>query len=60
MLTINDLNNNIDIQCGVHYYYYDYEKEERIEISEEEAEGKEIKYLYSEFDEICIEVDMEN
>ena len=51
---------NVDIQNQIRFCYYDYEKEERIEITREEADYKEIRYLYTENDEIYIEVDMEN
>ena len=54
-----ELLDKVEIQVTIHFYYYDYDKEERIEITEEEARGKEIKYMYSEYNEICIEVEME-
>lgn len=60
-MTYNDmLNNLIDFQCAVHLCYYDYDKEERIEGNREELGGKGISYIYSENDEIYIEVEMED
>ena len=47
----------IEIQTEVQYCYYDYEKEERIFITREEAEEKEIRYMYVENNEIFIEVE---
>lgn len=60
IMTIKDLTNNIDIQNTIHYCYYDYDKSERIEITEEMANDKEIKYLYCDDNEIYIEIDMDD
>jgi hypothetical protein len=60
MMSYNDLVNNVDIQVQVHLCYYDYDKDERIFGTEEELGNKEIKYMYTENDEIIIEVDMED
>lgn len=56
-MKIYELLNNVEIQVTIHFCYYDYDKEKRIEITEEEAEGKEMRYIYTENDEIYIEVD---
>lgn len=58
MLTTRDLLYNCCIQQQVHYCYYDYEKEKRIEISAKRAADCEIRFLYSENDEIYIEVEL--
>lgn len=54
------LDSGIDIQVQVHYVYYDETKKERVEISQEDASDKEILYMYSEDDEIFLEVDYQN
>ena len=60
MLTTKELLDNAEFQVTIHFVYYDYGKEERIEITEKQAEDKEIRYIYCENDEIYIEIDMEN
>ena len=60
MLTYNDLRKNIDIQVQVHLCWYDYDTEERVFGTEEELGDKEIKYMYTEHDEIFIEVETED
>ena len=60
-MTYNDmLNSMIDFQVAVHICYYDHDKEERIEGDREELGNKGIEYIYTENNEIYIEVDMEN
>ena len=59
-MTYNDLRKNIDIQVAVHLCWYNYDTEERVFGSYEELGDKEINYMYTEHDEIIIEVDMEN
>ena len=59
-MTYNDMRNQmIDFQVAVHLCYYDYDKEERIEGNVEELGNKPISYIYTENDEIVIEVEME-
>lgn len=53
------LNSGADIQVGVNYYYYDHEKEERVSITYDEAENKDIAYIYCEDNELCIEVEFD-
>ena len=53
------LNSGADIQVGVNYYYYDHEKGERISIEYDEAEDRDIAYIYCEDDELCIEVEFD-
>ena len=60
MITTNEIKYNIEFQNQIHYCYFDYEKNERIITSFQEADGKEVKYIYSENDEIYIEYDNEN
>ena len=59
-MTYNDLVNNVDIQVQVHLCYYDYDNDERVFGTEEELGSKEIKFMYTENDEIIIEVEMED
>lgn len=60
MMTYNDLRNNIDIQVEVHLCWYDYNTDERVFGNFDELADKEIKYMYTENDEIIIEVEMED
>ena len=57
MLFVYDILDNSEVQCGVHFCWYDYDAFERIEISEAEARGMEVKYLYIEDGDLWIEVD---
>lgn len=59
MLFVYDILDNSEVQCGVHFCWYDYDAFERIEISEAEARGMEVKYLYIEDGDLWIEVDPE-
>ena len=59
MLRVYDILDNSEVQCAVHYCWYDYDAFERIEISEAEARGLEVKFLYIEDGELWIEVDRE-
>ena len=59
-MTYNDMIwNSIDVQSDVHFYYYDYAHDERIEITMEKAQDKEIRFIYCENNELCIEVEAE-
>lgn len=59
-MTYNDMiQNMVDFQVAVHLCYYDYDKEELIEGNVEELGNKEIKYMYTENNEIIIEVEIE-
>ena len=60
MMTYNDLRKNIDIQVQVHLCWYNYDTEERVFGTSDELGNKEIKYMYTENDEIIIEVEMED
>lgn len=60
-MTYKDLYSDcIEIQCETTFCYYDYEKEERIIITQQEAENKEIKYIYIENDSLFIEIEMDS
>lgn len=56
MLRVYDILDNSEVQCSVHFCWYDYDAFERIEISEAEARGREVKYLYVEDGDLWIEV----
>lgn len=59
-MTYNDMINNcVEFQVAVHLCYYDYDTDERIEGNVEELGNKEIRYMYTEDNEIYIEVEME-
>lgn len=59
-MKIYELLYSVEIQSPIHYCYYDYDKEERIEVTKEQAEDKEITWLYSENDELYVEFRMED
>ena len=59
MITLRDILNTVEIQSEVKYFCYDYEHDERIELTVQEAEDCEVKYMYCEDDTICIEVERE-
>ncbi len=59
-MTYHDMEcNSIDVQTEVHFYYYDYELDERIEIDLSTARYREIRFIYCENNELCIEVEAE-
>lgn len=58
-MTVQDILDQIDIQCQCHVVYYDEEKNERVEILDEEKMlNSRIQYMYSEDDEIYFEVEV--
>ena len=59
-MRLYELLDSVEIQSDVHFVYYDYDKCERHELTEEEAKGKEVRYLYVDDYELYIEVDMED
>lgn len=60
-MTYKDLYSScIEFQCETTFCYYDYEKEKRIIITQQEAENKEIKYIYIENDSLFIEVEIDS
>ena len=60
-MKVYELLDNVEFQNTIHFCYYDYEdKEDLIMITEKEAENKTIRYIYTQNDEIYIEVDMED
>ena len=59
-MRLYELLDSVEIQSDVHFVYYDYEECERHELTEDEAKGKEVRYLYVDDYELYIEVDMED
>lgn len=57
-MKLSDFLENVDIQSEYQVVYYDEDKNERVEISDEEASDKEIKYVYVENDILFIEVEV--
>lgn len=58
-MKLSDFLGNIEVQSEYRVVYYDEEKNERVEISDEEAGDKEIKYVYCENNILYIEVEVE-
>ena len=58
-MKVYELMINVEFQNQIYFCYYDYDKEERIKITREEADYKKVRYIYSEDNEIFIEVEME-
>ena len=56
-MKIFELLENVEIQCEAIFCYYDYLKCERIVITKEQAQDKDIRYIYVEADELYIEID---
>ena len=56
MLKVYDILDNAEIQSDVLFVWYDYDAEERVTISEEEARGREVKYLYVDDGILYVEV----
>ena len=59
-MKVKTLMNEAEFQTAIHFVWYDYDTDTLHEISEEEANDYEIKYIYTENDEIVIEVDKED
>lgn len=57
MLKVYDILDNVDIQSEVKFVWYDYDAEECVELSEAEARGREVKYMYVERDVLFVEVE---
>lgn len=57
MLRVYDILDNVDVQSEVKFVRYDYDAEERVELSEEEARGREVRYMYVERDVLFVEVE---
>ena len=56
MLKVYDILDNCEVQSEVRFVWYDYDAEERVTISEEEARGREVKYLYVDDGILSVEV----
>jgi hypothetical protein len=56
MLKVYDILDNCEVQSEVRFVWYDYDAEERVTISEEEARGREVKYLYVDDGILYVEV----
>lgn len=58
-MKVYELMDSVEMQGETKFVYYDYEKYERIEITEEQAAYKNIRYIYPENNIIYIEIDNE-
>ena len=56
MIRVYDILDNCEVQSEVRFVWYDYDAEERVTISEEEARGREVKYLYVDDGILYVEV----
>lgn len=56
MIRVYDILNNCEVQSEVRFVRYDYDAEERVTICEEEARGREVKYLYVDGGILYVEV----
>ncbi len=54
-----ELLDGVEFQNEVKFVRYDYEHEVRVEITEDQAAYRDIRYIYSENDVLFIEVDSE-
>ena len=54
-----ELLDGVEFQNEVKFVRYDYEYEVRVEITEDQAAYRDIRYIYSENDVLFIEVDSE-
>lgn len=54
-----ELLDGVELQNEVKFVRYDYEHEVRVEITEDQAAYRDIRYIYSENDVLFIEVDSE-
>ena len=46
MLRVYDILDNCEVQSEVRFVWYDYDADVRVDLSEAEARGREVKYLY--------------
>lgn len=56
MIRVYDILDNCEVQSEVRFVWYDYDAGERVTISEEEARGREVKYLYVDDGILYVEV----
>ena len=56
-MKVYELLHHVEVQVEIVFCYYDYTKYERKIITNEQANGKEIRYIYIEDDTLYIEVD---
>lgn len=57
MLRVYDILDNVDVQTEVKFVRFDEDAFERVELSEAEARGREVKYMYVEDDVLFLEVE---
>lgn len=57
MLRVYDILDNVDIQSEVRFVWYDYDADVRVDLSEAEARGREVKYMYVEDGVLFVEVE---
>ena len=58
-MKVYELIHQIEIQSETKYVYYDYEKCERIDITQADAQDKDIRYMYVDDGILYIEVENE-
>ena len=56
MIRVYDILENIEIQCDVRFLVYDSDAETVIELTEEKARAREVKYMWCEDDVLVLEV----
>lgn len=57
MLKVYEIMENVDVQSEVKFVRYDYAADERVVLSEAEARGCEIRYMYVENGVLFLEVE---
>lgn len=60
MLKIYEVLDNVDVQCEVKFVRYEYATGNRVVLSEAEARGCEIRYMYVEDDVLFLEVEVDD
>ena len=58
-MKVFELLDGVEFQNEVKFVRYDYKHEVRVEITEDQAAYRDIRYIYSENDVLFIEVDSE-
>lgn len=57
MLKVYDILDNCEVQSEVRFVWYDYDADVRVDLSEAEARGREVKYMYVEDGVLFVEVE---